>query len=49
MFAESVAGVKKTSFAQLSQLEGFAGVKPFRISEDYPKVFTTGKGDGDLF
>jgi hypothetical protein len=35
--------------AQLSHLEGFAGVKPFRISEGYPKVFTTGKGVGDLF
>ena len=30
--------------AQLSHLEGFAGVKPFRISEGYPKVFTTGGG-----
>jgi hypothetical protein len=30
-------------------LEGFAGAKPFRISEGYPKVFTTGKGAGDLF
>jgi hypothetical protein len=30
--------------AQPSQLEDFAGVKPFRISEGYPKVFTTGKG-----
>ena len=30
--------------AQPSQLEGFAGGKPFRISEGYPKVFTTGKG-----
>jgi hypothetical protein len=37
------------SLTQLSHLEGFAGVKPFRISEGYPKVFTTGKGVGDLF
>jgi hypothetical protein len=37
------------ALAQLSHLEGFAGVKPFRISEGYPKVFTTGKGVGDLF
>ena len=29
---------------QLSHLEGFAGAKPFRISEDYPEVFTTKKG-----
>jgi len=35
--------------AQPSQLEGFAWGKPFRISEGYPKVFTTGKGAGDLF
>ena len=35
--------------AQLSQLEGFQGGKPFRISEGYPKVFTTEKGVGDLF
>jgi hypothetical protein len=35
--------------AQLSHLEGFAGAKPFRISGGYPKVFTTGKGVGDLF
>jgi predicted nucleic acid-binding protein len=35
--------------AQLSHLEGFARAKPFRISEGYPKVFTTGEGVGDLF
>ena len=35
--------------AQPSQLEGFAGDKSFRISEGYPKVFTTKKGAGDLF
>jgi hypothetical protein len=35
--------------ARLSHLEGFAGVKSFRISEGYPKVFTTGKGVGGLF
>jgi hypothetical protein len=35
--------------AQPSQLEGFAGDKSFRISEGYPKVFTTKKGTGDLF
>src|ERR1017187_8172532 len=32
------------TLTQPSQLEGFAGGKPFRISEGYPKVFTTGKG-----
>jgi len=35
--------------AQPSQLKGFAGAKPFRISRGYPKVFTTKKGAGDLF
>ena len=39
----------RTWLARLSHLEGFAGVKSFRISEGYPKVFTTGKGVGTLF
>jgi hypothetical protein len=34
----------KRVLTQPSQLEGFAEAKPFRISEGYPKVFTTGKG-----
>src|ERR1035441_5103725 len=32
-----------------SQFEGLTGAKPFRISEGYPRVFTTEKGGGDLF
>ena len=35
--------------AELSHFAGFAVAKPFRISEGYPRVFTTGKGGGDLF
>ena len=46
---ESQAADLRRRLAQPSQLEGFAGAKPFRISEGYPKVFTTGKGVGDLF
>jgi hypothetical protein len=45
----SQAASQPRILAQLSHLEGFAGAKPFRISEGYPKVFTTGKGVGDLF
>ena len=35
--------------ARPSQFEGLTGAKPFRISEGYPRVFTTEKGGGDLF
>ena len=35
--------------AELSHFAGFAVAKPFRISEGYPRVFTTGKGCGGLF
>src|ERR1019366_10527379 len=34
--------------ARPSQFEGLTGAKPFRISEGYPRVFTTEKGGGDL-
>ena len=30
--------------ARPSQFEGLTGAKPFRISEGYPRVFTTEKG-----
>jgi glycosyltransferase involved in cell wall biosynthesis len=49
LMALSDVVVVPSTLAQLSHLEGFAGAKPFRISEGYPKVFTTGKGVGDLF
>jgi hypothetical protein len=49
MFLEGLVAPRGLRLAQLSHLEGFAGVKPFRISGGYPKVFTTGKGVGDLF
>jgi hypothetical protein len=35
--------------AELSHFEGFAAVNSFRISEGYPKVFTTEKEGGHLF
>src|ERR1017187_5663823 len=37
------------ALARPSQFEGLTGAKPFRISEGYPRVFTTEKGGGDLF
>src|ERR1035438_6818806 len=33
------------ALARLSHFAGFIGAKPFRISEGYPKVFTTEKAD----
>jgi hypothetical protein len=35
--------------ARPSQFEGLTGAKPFRISEGYPRVFTTEKGAATYF
>src|ERR1035437_6713688 len=40
---------RRRELARPSQFEGLTGAKPFRISEGYPRVFTTEKGGGDLF
>src|SRR5437870_3521638 len=37
------------SLTELSHFEGLTGDKPFRISEGYPRVFTTGKGAAAYF
>jgi hypothetical protein len=42
-------GLGSAALAQPSHFEGLTGAKPFRISEGYPRVFTTEKGGGDLF
>ncbi len=48
-YRRACAAVGLLPLARPSQFEGLTGAKPFRISEGYPRVFTTEKGGGDLF
>ena len=41
---DSKALTEPRPLARPSQFEGLTGAKPFRISEGYPRVFTTEKG-----
>ena len=42
------SNLMEKDLARPSHFEGFTGAKPLRMSEGYPRVFTTEKGVGRL-